>query len=77
MFQRIIVRVAAAMNALAGVGVEPVLVADEFGAEFKCDAPEHKLAAPTRKAMMLLFARAAAGRLQSLIDPAGPYGEMG
>ena len=26
--------------------------------------------------MMLLFARAAALRLQSLVDPAGPYGEI-
>ena len=53
-----------------------LIVADAFGAEFKCAAPEHKLLAATRKAMMLLFARAAALRLQSLIDPTGPYGEM-
>jgi hypothetical protein len=48
-------------------------VADAFGAEFKCKAPEHRLPAATRKAMMLLFARAAAMRLQSLADPTGPY----
>jgi len=53
-----------------------LIVADAFGAEFRNDAPEHKLPAATRKAMMLLFARAAALRLQSLADPAGPYGEM-
>jgi hypothetical protein len=53
-----------------------LIVADAFGAELKCDAPEHKLPAATRKAMMLLFARAAALRLQSLIDPTGPYGDM-
>ncbi|HEV2629874.1 MAG TPA: MmcB family DNA repair protein [Pseudolabrys sp.] len=53
-----------------------LIVADAFGAEFKCEAPEHKLPAATRKAMMLSFARAAALRLQSLIDPTGPYGEM-
>jgi hypothetical protein len=53
-----------------------LIVADAFGAEFKCEAPEHKLPAATRKTMMLLFARAAALRLQSLIDPTGPYGEM-
>jgi hypothetical protein len=53
-----------------------LIVADAFGAEFKCDAPEHKLAAATRKSMMLLFARAAARRLQSLADPTGPYGDM-
>jgi hypothetical protein len=54
-----------------------LIVADEFGAEFKCEAPEHKLAAATRKSMMLLFARAAAVRLQSLADPTGPYGDAG
>ena len=51
-----------------------LIVADAFGAEFKCEAPEHKLPAATRKTMMLLFGRAAA--LQSLVDPTGPYGEM-
>jgi hypothetical protein len=54
-----------------------LIVADEFGAEFKCEAPEHKLPAATRKSMMLLFARAAAARLQSLADPTGPYGDAG
>src|SRR5690349_24665631 len=53
-----------------------LIVADAFGAEFKCEAPEHKLPAATRKAMMLLFARAAALRLQSLVDPTGPYGDI-
>ena len=50
-----------------------LIVADAFGAEFKCEAPEHRLSAATRKSMMLLFARAAAIRLQSLADPTGPY----
>jgi hypothetical protein len=50
-----------------------LIVADHFGAEFHCEAPEHRLSAATRKAMLLLFARAAAMRLQSLVDPAGPY----
>jgi hypothetical protein len=50
-----------------------LIVADAFGAEFKCHAPEHRLAAPTRKSMLLLFARAAAARLQALHDPNGPY----
>ena len=54
-----------------------LIVADAFGAEFKCEAPEHKLPAATRKAMMLMFARAAALRLQSLADPTGPYGDVG
>ncbi len=53
-----------------------LIVADAFGAEFKCEAPEHKLTAATRKSMMLLFARTAALRLQSLADPTGPYGDI-
>ncbi len=53
-----------------------LIVADAFGAEFQCQAPEHRLPAATRKAMMLLFARAAALRLQSLADPNGPYGDL-
>ena len=52
-----------------------LIVADAFGAGFKCEAPEHKLPAATRKSMMLLFARAAAMRLQLLADPTGPYGD--
>jgi hypothetical protein len=52
-------------------------VADAYGAEFRCEAPEHRLPAATRKAMMLIFARAAALRLQSLADPNGPYGDVG
>ena len=43
-----------------------LIVADAFGARFSCEAPEHRLPAATRKSMMLLFARAAALRLQSL-----------
>jgi hypothetical protein len=54
-----------------------LIVADAFGAEFRCEAPVHKLAAATRKSMMLLIARAAALRLQSLVDPTGPYGDVG
>ena len=53
-----------------------LIVADHFGAAFHCEAPEHRLAAATRKAMLLLFARAAARRLQSLVDPAGTYEAM-
>jgi len=54
-----------------------LIVADAYGAEFRCEAPEHRLAAATRKAMTLIFARAAALRLQSLADPNGPYGDVG
>ena len=54
-----------------------LIVADAFGAQIVCEAPEHRLHASTRKSMMLGIARAAALRLQSLIDPAGPYaGEL-
>src|SRR5471030_2267895 len=54
-----------------------LIVADAFGAQIVCEAPEHKLHASTRKSMMLNIARAAALRLQSLIDPTGPYaGEL-
>ena len=51
-----------------------LIVADAFGAEIRCPAPEHRLHASRRKAMLLAFARAVALRLQSLADPAGPYG---
>jgi hypothetical protein len=53
-----------------------LIVADAYGAEFKSNAPAHRLAASTRKAIMLLFARAAAQRLQSLADPTGPYSDF-
>jgi hypothetical protein len=51
-----------------------LIVADSYGAQMVCEAPEHRLAAATRKSLMLSFARAAALRLQSLVDPNGPYG---
>jgi hypothetical protein len=50
-----------------------LIVADAFGAQIVCEAPEHRLHAATRKSMTLAIARAAALRLQSLVDPAGPY----
>ena len=51
-----------------------LIVADAYGAEIVCEAPEHRLHASTRKSMMLAFARAAALRLSALADPEGPYG---
>ena len=51
-----------------------LIVADAFGASLKCEAPEHRLHAATRKSMMLAFARAAALRLAALADPEGPCG---
>jgi hypothetical protein len=53
-----------------------LIVADAFGAQMICEAPEHRLPAATRKSMMIIFARAAAQRLQSLADPAGSYGDV-
>jgi hypothetical protein len=50
-----------------------LIVADAFGAQIKCEAPEHRLHASTRKTMMLAFARCAALRLQALADPQGPF----
>jgi hypothetical protein len=50
-----------------------LIVADAFGAAIRCDAPEHRLHASTRKSLMLAFARAAAVRLSALADPQGPY----
>jgi hypothetical protein len=49
-----------------------LIVADEYGGSIVREAPEHRLAAATRKGLMLRFAQAAAGRLQALSDPTGP-----
>ncbi len=48
-----------------------LIVADAYGAHMVCDAPEHRLPAPTRKLMMVRFGMAAAGRMNRLIDPQG------
>jgi len=48
-----------------------LIVADAYGAHMVCDAPEHRLPAPTRKLMMVRFGMAAAGRINRLIDPLG------
>jgi hypothetical protein len=50
-----------------------LIVADAFGGAIVCEAPEHRLHAATRKAMLLAFARAAALRLSALADPDGPF----
>lgn len=46
-----------------------LILADAHGAEILRPAPEHRLAAATRKATTLRFARAAAVRLHLLTDP--------
>jgi hypothetical protein len=48
-----------------------LIVADQYGAHLHCEAPEHRLPAPTRKQMMLRFAHVAALRLNRLADPQG------
>jgi hypothetical protein len=50
-----------------------LIVADAYGAQFVCEAPEHRLHASRRKAVMLSIARAAAFRLQAIADPTGRY----
>src|SRR5215218_10328464 len=50
-----------------------LIVADAFGAQIVCEAPEHRLHAATRKSMLLRFAHVAALRLSALADPEGPY----
>ena len=50
-----------------------LIVADAFGATVVCEAPEQRIAAATRRSVMLRFAHAAAVRLQALADPQGPY----
>ena len=50
-----------------------LIVADAFGASMIGEAPEHRLRAARRKAILLRFAHAAALRLQALADPQGPY----
>ena len=48
-----------------------LVVADAYGAYLHCEAPEHRLAAPTRKLMTTRIALAAAHRLNRLFDPQG------
>jgi hypothetical protein len=48
-----------------------LIVADAYGAHLHCEAPEHKLPAPTRKLMTVRFAIAAAQRINRLVDPQG------
>ena len=48
-----------------------LIVADAYGAHLHCEAPEHRLPAPTRKQMIVRFAIAAAQRINRLVDPQG------
>ncbi len=49
-----------------------LIVADGYGAHLHCEAPEHRLAAPTRRLMLLRFALTSAHRLGRIADPHGP-----
>ena len=46
-----------------------LIIADAYGAEVYREAPEHRLAPATRRAVLLRFAQAAADRLHDLADP--------
>ena len=46
-----------------------LIIADAYGAEIVRDAPEHRLAATTRRAVLMRFAQVAAHRLHGLTDP--------
>lgn len=52
------------------------IAADSYGAEILDEAPDHRLAGATRKAMTLRFARLAAHRLHNLADPAGRFDDV-
>lgn len=55
-----------------------LIIADAYGAEIMREAPEHRMASATRRAILMRFAHAAAHRLHSLSDPetmaSGPLG---
>lgn len=46
-----------------------LILADAYGAEIFREAPEHRMASATRRAMLMRFAHAAAHRLHRLSDP--------
>jgi hypothetical protein len=64
-----------ATHAAVPLGIFPgetgLILADAYGAELIREAPEHRLAGASRKAMMVRFAQAAALRLHGLVDPDG------
>lgn len=51
-------------------GEAGLIIADGYAGDLLRDAPEHRLPGAARKAMLLRFAHAAAGRLHRLYDPA-------
>lgn len=51
-----------------------LILADAYGAEILREPEEHRLAAATRKALLLRFAHACASRLHALADPEAASG---
>jgi hypothetical protein len=51
-----------------------LIVADAYGAEVLREAPEHRLPAATRKALLVRFGQIAAVRLQAVLDPGAGHG---
>lgn len=54
-----------------------LIIADAYGGAIVGEAPAHRLAAATRKRMLVAFARHAALRLHALCDPAAPHERVG
>src|SRR3977135_1663018 len=52
-----------------------LIIAAAYAPHLHCEAPEHRLPAPTRKLMTVRFAMAAAQRINRLVDPQG-HGEV-
>ncbi|PSC04056.1 DNA repair protein MmcB-related protein [Alsobacter soli] len=53
-----------------------LIVADAYGAAVLRDPGEHRMPAATRKALLLRFAHASAGRLHALFDPEAASGSF-
>jgi len=60
--------VALAMDATIIIGL---ILADAYGGDILRQAPEHRMAPATRRAVLMRFAHAAAHRLHRLSDPGG------
>jgi hypothetical protein len=54
-----------------------LIVADAYGAHLHCEAPEHRLPAPTRKQMIVRFAMAAAWSIRRATASSRGYGGPG
>ena len=61
--------VPAGMPTASMPGDAGLIVADAYGGEILREAPEHRLSGPTRRALLIRFAQAAADRLHGVGDP--------